>query len=160
MAERIKGKEALIEWAASGEADGCVVWPYAKSHNGYAQTQWDGKMQRVSRVVCEMAHGPAPKDKPLTLHKCGNPSCINANHLYWGDYFDNFADRDRDGTTACAERNGKAKLTNDEVCEIRSGYLSGDALLADLADAYGVHANTISRVITGKSYGTVECETD
>lgn len=160
MAKHIKNKEALIQSAAFGDSESCVIWPYSKSHNGYAQTQWKGKIQRVNRVVCEMAHGPAPKDKPLALHTCGNRACINANHLYWGDWSDNYADAVRDETAAYGERNGNAKLTNDEVCEIVSAFYLDGVKRTDLAEVYGVHPVTISRVINGDSYINVECEGD
>ena len=152
--------EAFIEFAASGEFDCCIPWEWGTNSDSYPSINLDGKMKRVNRVVCEMAHGPAPKGKPYALHKCGNPSCINANHLYWGDQSDNYADAILHNTAARGENHGRSKLTNDEVCEILSAYSSGEFKQAQIADAYGVHTKTIWRVVARETYATVNCEAD
>lgn len=37
------------------------------------------------------------KDKVLLCHACHNSKCSNPNHLYWGTYADNNADRKENG---------------------------------------------------------------
>ena len=46
------------------------------------------KLERLHRLVLWCVFGPPRRDwhdVPLALHMCGNPRCINPEHLVWGD---------------------------------------------------------------------------
>lgn len=78
-----------LEMAASYSGGGCLEWPFhIHPHNDYGMHQ--GKV--VSRIVCAMAHGENPPDKPMALHSCNNKPCCNPNHLRWGTAKENTAD--------------------------------------------------------------------
>lgn len=68
------------------------------------------------------------------------------------------ADRDRHGTTAHlrGELNGRAKLTDAAVVEIREKYKTGNYNQMDLAVEYGVARSLISHVVTGRMWSHVE----
>lgn len=59
---------------------GCWLWTGAKSRGGYGvYLQWRAVDWRPSRAY-ELARGPIPAG--LTIdHLCGNPSCVNPEHL-------------------------------------------------------------------------------
>ena len=38
----------------------------------------------LHRMACYLAHGPSPEGRPLALHTCHRPNCLNPAHLYWG----------------------------------------------------------------------------
>lgn len=110
---------------------GCWIWGKAIDRKGYGQI-WDGGRARFAhRVAFEAANGIIPKDMHI-LHRCDNPSCVNPNHLFAGANSDNMKDRDMKGRQArqYGIKNGKAKLTDIQISEIKNSqsnalYLSG-----------------------------------
>jgi hypothetical protein len=47
------------------------------------RNQW--RYERAHRIVLWCAFGPAPQGYGLAVHMCGNPRCLNPEHLLWGD---------------------------------------------------------------------------
>lgn len=73
-------RERLFSRLVIDPATGCVVWTGPKFHDGYGQTNVDGRTSRVHRVIYEMLAGPIPEG--LTLdHLCRNKICANVAHL-------------------------------------------------------------------------------
>jgi len=102
---------------------GC--WDYQGGRDkGYGRVRWNGRLQYVHRIALALTLG-----RPLTghaLHRCDNPACFRPLHLYEGDQADNNADRDSRGRTATRSTgNGRAKLTQAQVDEIRRRYVPG-----------------------------------
>jgi len=99
----------------------CWVWQGYKNPQGYGQLHVaDRRQVRAHRMAWEIVYGPIPKGLHC-LHKCDNPSCVNPSHLYIGTNLDNVRDRmnrNRQSYTK-GEKNGKSKLTDDKVKEIR-----------------------------------------
>lgn len=107
--------------------NGCRVWVGGyRNPLGYGMVWYLGRMRLAHRVSCELAHGPAPEDKPLALHRCDNPPCIEPSHLYWGDYSDNMKDRVQRGLdhntskTYCPQ--GHEYSTENTYIITRQGY--------------------------------------
>ena len=111
---------------------------------GYAQIRVGPSGQKsntyVHRLVWEECFGPIPEGM-FVCHKCDNPPCVNPEHLFLGTAKDNVVDMDKKGRRA--NRKGElhplAKLTEDQVKEIRDSTESGAAL----ARRFGVHKATI-----------------
>jgi len=125
-----------------GAPDECWEWRGKRDKNGYGQVGWKGRSTRAHRVALSLVDGGW--DNPLgVLHECDNPPCCNPSHLWRGSNNDNMRDKmeknrqSRKG--ARGERSGSAKLTSEQVREIRSSPLSGAAL----ARQYGVARNYI-----------------
>lgn len=110
-----------------------------------------GKGVYAHRAAWEIANGPIP-DAPaiLVLHKCDNPSCINPDHLFLGDYVDNALDMVAKGRATRApqegEKNNHAKLTEDQVRAIRSDMRK----LSEIATDFGIGQSTASQIRTRK----------
>lgn len=59
-------------------------------HNGQRPTiHYNGKNYRVSRLVCEAFHGPAPFPKAIVMHIDDNPENNRADNLKWGTQKEN-----------------------------------------------------------------------
>lgn len=86
--------------ALNSTTEECIAWPYAKRGLGRGAIQWQGKTQKVHRVMCEQAHGHPPTTKHHAAHECGNGhlGCINPRHLAWKTASENEADKIRHGT--------------------------------------------------------------
>jgi hypothetical protein len=141
------------------KGDDCLIWPYVKNQDGYGQMKVRGKMETVSRIVCEIAHGMPPSPNHEAAHSCGNgdKGCCTQEHLRWATTKENFADRLKHGTYTRGERHPMVKLTEADVHEIRR--LRGSGVpLSDLADRFSVTNVTISQIARRKTWIWLEEE--
>ncbi len=157
MALKISETERLARfWSRVSKTDTCWDWTGGKFGNGYAAVSWDGRTTEAHRISWFIAHGPIP-DGLWVLHRCDRPICVNPEHLFLGTPADNSRDRDVKGhyvsgikahpeCAARGERNGGAKLTEDQVAVIRSS----KEIARVLAHRYGVHKQTIYNIKWGK----------
>ena len=134
----------------------CWNWLGAKHERGYGRfgISIDGKFHHFSahRAAYELAYGEAP-GKRHVMHTCDNPSCCNPSHLVLGEHRDNMADMKEKGRAKGhkGEKNFKAKLTEDQVREIRS-YGNFYGLNAWLARKYNVTKTNIGDIRKRKTW--------
>lgn len=134
------------------QGEECLTWPFSMMSNGYGQINgWTG----AHVFMCHEAHGPKPDDRSYVLHSCGRGQlgCVNPNHLRWGTQSENMADRIGHGTSNRGRRNGRAKLSDRDVIDIRERYANGDVLMRELAAQYGVARQYISQIIDRSRWG-------
>jgi hypothetical protein len=127
----------------SGGKIACWPWKQAPKANGYGRLHWERKSHLVHRLAWKLLKGPIP-DGLLVLHKCDNRICCNPRHLFLGTYIANVADRDAKGRQARGERGGTAKLTRQQIREIRASRTRQ----IDIAEAFNItqaHVSTIKR---------------
>jgi len=126
----------------------CVVWPFSRDGYGYAKIKAGPKPRYVHRIICERVHGPAPSPDHEAAHRCGkgHTGCISPHHLRWATAAQNQRDRAKHGTELFGERHPSAKLTNEQVVEIRRACARGDITQKELALRYGVAQGQISRI--------------
>ena len=127
---------------------GCWLWAGDWNRDGYGVF----RIQRhrhvgAHRVSWTLHRGPIP-DGMSILHKCDVRCCVNPDHLYIGDQAKNVNDMMNRGRWGgpTGERHHKAKLSREQVFEIRSRTESIDVL----APIYGVDRTTIARIRSGR----------
>lgn len=133
----------------AGKSD-CWEWTGAKKEKGYGNLTIDGHCRIAHRVAWEFTYGEIPQGMQIQ-HSCDNPSCCNPNHLMLGTVVSNYIDMVRKGRGRSDHKNRRygtnnhnAKLTFDQVEEIRKAYVPGQIKQADLAKQYGVSQRLIS----------------
>lgn len=138
-----KGKGTAWIMANVGYAgDDCLLWPFSRNNYGYGQMGHEGKQIKAHRLMCELAHGPAPIDRPQAAHSCGNGhlGCCNPKHLSWKDNSANQHDRRAHGSPEGAIGR-KTRLTQDQIRRIWDS--PGRETQLALAAEFGVKRGTI-----------------
>lgn len=141
----------LREEVFSYKGDECLVWPFGRGAGGYGKICLNGRSHLVHRLVCEHVHGAPPSPRHEAAHSCGNGSngCVNPKHLRWATRTENMADRLMHGAHNRGERNGQARLTEEDVHKIRT--LNGRA--ADIARMFGISAATVHSIRDKTTWG-------
>lgn len=132
-------------------ANECVVWPFAKvsdGHNsagGYPSLNLNKRRRLVHRLVYAHVSGRTLTRDIIIRHKCDNPPCINPQHLIPGTHAANVRDKVERGRQAKGERNGRAKLTAQDVREIRQLVAEHGRRgnVGDIARGYGLDPKAI-----------------
>ncbi len=135
--------------------DECWPWLAAKMPNEYgAFALRHNVIFGAHQVAAYLGLGPPEPITLYALHTCDNPPCCNFFHLFYGTNKDNQDDASRKcrhrlqkhPEFARGERNGKAKLTTEQVLQIRSSSLKQ----IELSELYGVSQTNISEIKLGK----------
>lgn len=133
---------------------GCILWTGGLSC-GYANFSLSRcKSVRASHVAYELAYGPLPAGL-FALHTCDNPQCINPSHLFAGTNSDNSKDMAAKGRSTKGEKHGMAKLSNEQVLEIRRRYRVGGIFQRELAKEFGVTQTLIGMIVRRKVWSHV-----
>ena len=147
-------------WAKVRKDDGCWEWT-AGTIDGYGHIRAPRERRDVlaHRLSWEWSNGPIPQGRHV-LHSCDNRRCVRPDHLFLGDNATNVADRVAKGRSADmrGSRNPKAKLTREQVADIRRRYgpapighpRRGERRSASLlAEEFGVSRSTIYHIVRG-----------
>lgn len=137
--------------------NGCWNWIGGMSH-GYG-VFWDStkhKKFEAHRYAWLRANNwTMPKDKPFVCHTCDVRSCVNTLHLYAGSHDDNMRDMKNRRRSTHGDLNYSAKLTIDQVKEIRNKSTFGISRSA-LAKEYGVSYSTVDGIIKRRTWKHID----
>lgn len=142
---------------AVASSDKCWPWIGCRNRSGYGEYWHDGRHIKAHRFAFWFSTGTWPGDL-LVCHSCDNPSCVNPAHLWLGTHGDNLQDAYEKGRihVRAGERNGEnnglAKLTNDQVLDMRKRYAAGRITQKQLAAEYGITQATFSCVVNRKTW--------
>lgn len=127
---------------------GCWEWQGSKNEGrngagGYGVFQYAKKRWLTHRFSWFLAHG---QDSPMhVLHSCDNRRCVNPGHLIEGTHQDNMDDMVSKGRNTFGERVPQAKLTAEQVQEIRT-LLDRGVTGKKLAQEYSISRASISLI--------------
>lgn len=146
--------------------DGCWTFTGSKLKDGYGCFSVNSKTVGGHRFAYA-AHVMEIEPGATICHRCDNPPCCRPSHLFYGTNAENMADRHAKGRDAKGERhgfrvhpelaprgerNGRAKLTNAQVSEIRRKATERNktgATYRTIAKEYGVTHRVISLIARG-----------
>lgn len=136
----------------------CWLWTRSKNDSGYGRCYVGNRVYRLAhRVVWELANGPIPAGM-CVCHSCDTRSCIRPDHLFLGTPIENNDDKVRKGRgyrippgRFFGTDSGSAKLSNEQVVELRLSYNTG-AETAALARKYNICPDSVLRLARGIGY--------
>lgn len=140
---------------------GCIEWIGSVSgsvlkYGRFCIGKLEFKSHRVSWVI---NFGEIPEGM-LVCHHCDNPICVNPDHLFIGDHFDNQRDcqkkfRRKFNTnprpSTQGEKHVRAKITTQDVLEIRE-LRSNGYTYKDLAKKFNLGKTTISHITKKRNW--------
>lgn len=146
-------------WAKVDKSGECWLWTAATIHSGYGRFQLWGKARGAHRVAWLLEHGEFPPDELFVCHRCDNPACVRPSHLFLGTPADNLRDMSEKGRSrrglpnrgTRGTKNRHARLTPHAVRQIRRLRAEG-MLHREIAEHFGVAVNTVTTILTGKSW--------
>lgn len=147
---RIKPSDYTVD-----PATGCHVWNGWKDPDGYGRKWINGKKEGAHRVAWEDANGRRVSRGKVIAHSCDNPPCVNPAHLDEKTQRANIADRQARDRQAKGMRNGRAKLTRQQVAEAKRDLAAGTTTIAQRARELGVDYGTIRDIESGKNWSHV-----
>lgn len=139
----------------------CIEFLGKRDKDGYGTLQFEGKKVRAHRLAFFKLHRWWP---PVVRHTCDNPPCWNQTHLLGGTQADNMHDmvergrqgrRGREGDRR-GRANGRAKLDDHDVVEIRKLYDTGMFTQRQIGNAYDVTNALVSMIVRRKIWSHVK----
>ena len=145
-------KEVVIEV----QENGCwKCLSHCTDKDGYVRIKYNGKHDRLFRVLYQQKYGQIPKGLVLR-HLCNNAWCVNVEHLKVGTQKDNYQDmvdcgrslKGKQNLKISGEKNHNHRLSEKQVEEIYLSKLS----LKTLSKMYNVSTSNISYIKNKKQW--------
>lgn len=130
----------------------CLLWQKATTTAGYASIRVGNITKRVHRFVVELSLNRNLSSDEFVCHSCDTPNCVSINHLFIGTHLDNMKDRDLKGRTVKGDGHYKAKLTLEQVQEIKQLKNNTKMTQKDLSIKFKVTKSTISWILNNRSW--------
>jgi len=142
-------------WPKVKKTDGCWIWT-AGTDEGYGAISTThepdcGKKERAHVFAYKRLVGDIPEGM-YVCHKCDNRLCVRPSHLFLGTHLDNQRDKLSKGRQPKGSQHGMAKLTDEQVTEIRKLYATGEYLQRELAEKFGIYQQTVSSIVRGTTW--------
>ncbi len=136
--------------------DGCWTWKSSK-RRGYGTYSYRMKRYGAHVWSWQLAHDrPVPKGMVI-MHTCDNRSCVRPDHLRLGTVRENIDDKIAKGRQAMGETTGSAKLTEDQVRDVRLRNPTGKARPA-MARALGISVTALHDILNKRTWKHVAAD--
>jgi DNA-binding transcriptional regulator YiaG len=124
--------------------------PASPSDNGYRTIKIGRETIRRHTLMAETFVGPRPPGQGVR-HIDGDPGNDHPDNLAWGTQAENMADAIRQGTFTRGDRNGMARLTEEQAREIKRRRAAGESGRS-LAREFNISEQTVALINTGKQW--------
>jgi hypothetical protein len=109
----------------------------------------NGRTKIVTRIIVEWLIDAPLAAEDLVCHSCDVRQCVNPAHLFIGTNQDNMTDMVRKGRQASGSRIATARLSEDDVSQIRAAGRNGDKV-AEIAIRFGVSPSHVHGILRGR----------
>lgn len=143
----------------------CWMWIGATNKSGYGVTSVDWKQMFAHRLAWIYTNGSIP-DGLCVCHHCDEPSCCRPDHFFLGtnkDNSDNMTDKKRQSygekhsvavmpNRPRGDKHYCAKLTDEQVIEMRKLYSETKIPIRELASKFGIGYRSASKIVAGHTW--------
>ncbi len=135
-------------WGKVRKSENCWVWTRGRCIDGYGKFWVVDRTIRAHRASWKIHYGRVP-DGLQVLHRCDNPPCVRP---------DNMHDKENKGRYAprLGEDNSGAKLTAEDVMEIRRLRRETKLPQQEIADLFGIDRKNVSHIERRKTWAHLE----
>ena len=114
---------------------------------GYGRIKYENRVIKAHRASWELHKGSISKGLNI-CHHCDNTRCVNPDHLFMGTQKQNVHDMISKKRNSFGAKRPNAKLTEDQVLEMRELRKNGLAITA-IAKQYNIGGTTAFYAIKG-----------
>jgi hypothetical protein len=133
-------------------ASECWNWTGNVGLNKYGTVYCGKYLSLAHRVSYTLFRGPITNGL-YVCHKCDNPRCVNPSHFFLGTNRDNMADASSKGRMPVGEKSYLARLTAEQVLEIRAACAAGPkGTRTRMAERFGVNEGTIRHIVARRTW--------
>ncbi len=133
-------------WEGAVRGDGYGAFTLPKSASGRAEWVPDNRQVGAHRYALARSLGRWVDGQ--VLHTCDVPLCVRPDHLYEGTHDDNMKDKVERGRVPKLEHHGRARLTAQDVRDLRSGKITP----MELSALRGVTPETCYHARSGRNW--------
>lgn len=108
----------------------------------------------VHSIVALVFLGPRPQSHEI-CHNDGNRQNCRADNLRYATRAENHADKRKHGTVPLGEASVQAKLTAEQVANIRRLSAAGCLTQRAIAEMHGITQSNVSAIVLRKSWGHI-----
>ena len=141
-------------WRNVHKTKTCWIWIGGIRVRNYGAMRFNGIQWLAHRLAWTLINGKIPKGL-FVLHTCDNPPCVRPSHLFLGTQKDNVLDMETKGRGrhlgVQGIRHGMAKMTEDQVREIRSKCETGIPQNT-VAKEFNISKMAVSRIVRRESW--------
>jgi hypothetical protein len=131
--------------------DECWLW-LGWTTKRYGRFYVAGRKRVATHIALELVGRVVPEGM-LVCHTCDTPECVNPAHLFIGTHRDNAHDMKLKGRSTANRGNpAAAKLTEDNVHEIRRLYRTERWTQKRIAARFNVTPQQIKNIVNGWSW--------
>lgn len=137
------------------KTEGCWLWRASLAGKGYGQIKLPKqRRQEYAHRVSYLIYRGEITAGWFVCHTCDIPRCVNPDHLFLGTAKDNLQDMKQKGRSTSGVRNARAKLTEEEVRQIRVCLAAGMTQM-QIASAFKLCQVQVSRIHTRKRWAHI-----
>lgn len=133
----------------------CWLWTGATNkRGGYGMIHSGSGSRLATHMALRVFKNVQIPAGAIVCHSCDVPLCVNPEHVWIGTQKDNIGDMDRKGrgVRVKGEKHPKAKLTERDVIQARFIHQVQGVSYAEIGRRLGVHPDTISYAVRGKTW--------